>query len=316
MNVPAVLASPKSVRQLLEARNLKPNKSLGQHFLVDRNVLDRIVRAIDPTSSDLILEIGAGLGVLTRELAPNCGAILAIEVDKGLAEILKDVVSPYGNARVLHQDFLKLDLARLPTVDGTEISPERLKVVGNLPYYISAPILVKLFTELRAWERFVLMLQREVALKLRAGPGSKDYGSLSILAQCHSDVSLVIPRISPRCFYPPPDVESAAAAFTPSPLRRKENAPDLSLMAEVVRSAFHYRRKTILNALEMGLNMSREESAKVLALAGIAEDRRPESLAIAEFAQLTEAILETGIKPDSCTSAPPTGRLFKIRPIN
>lgn len=293
MDIPEVLASPRSVRQLLRTNGLKPRKALGQHFLVDGNMLEKMVRAIDPQKADFILEIGAGLGVLSRELAPKCGGFLAVELDEKLADILSEVLAGYPNARVIRSDFLKLNLAEFERNPPSFVEAVRLKVVGNLPYYVSGPIIAKLLLELGSWDRFVFMLQREMALRIIASPGNKDYGPISILSQCYSDVKLVVPRISPRCFYPPPEVESSIVAFIPFATR--DTVPYLKPMVRLVRGVFRCRRKTVLNALGMGLGLSREQAERILVAADIAPNRRPECLEIREFARMAKAAHDEGI---------------------
>ncbi|OGC32972.1 hypothetical protein A2311_05450 [candidate division WOR-1 bacterium RIFOXYB2_FULL_48_7] len=259
-------------RELLATYNRFPRKSLGQHFLIDPLVVQRIIKAAELTPADTVIEIGSGLGVVTAEIAAQAGQLTAIEIDKELVQISQEILSPYPNVSVVQGDILK-------TVIGNLVTGNRpYKVIGNLPYYITSPIIEKILTGEHKPTLAVLMAQKEVAERMAAKPGSKKYGSFSIFTQFYADVELVS-LVSKSSFLPWPEVSSAIIKLTPyqSPRYQVNNE---KLFFDLVHRAFQQRRKTLRNSL------------KEFALTNPPIDlsRRPETLAIEEFVQLANML--------------------------
>lgn len=275
------LASSSQVKKLLAERGLHPRKRLGQSFLIDRNVLNRIVEASGAGPGVRILEIGPGLGVVTRELALRGAKVVAIEVDRHLQPVLAETLAGAGDVSLLFEDFLKVDLPKL-------LGGGRWGVVGNLPYYITTPIIAKLLESKSLISSMLIMVQREVADRIAATPGSADCGSLSVLIQYHCEIERVM-KVSRNVFYPIPDVDSELLKLTV----RETPAVDVSdeaLFFRIVRAAFGKRRKTLLNALSSSpeLGWDKERAGQVLDSAGIDGSRRGETLSLEEFGRLTE----------------------------
>lgn len=279
---------PRTV-DLLRRHGFHTKRRLGQNFLLDPNLLKRIATSAELTTADTVLEIGPGSGNLTRELAERAGNVVAVELDKGLQPILSEALAGYKNVHLVWGDFLKQDLAYLwglvPPLPGGE-----RKIVANVPYYISTPILVKILTSDAPPSLAVILLQQEVAERLTADPGSKAYGSLSVLAQYHAEPELVV-KVPPGAFFPPPEVASAVVR-----LRFRAEPPvvvnDSAFLFRIVRASFGQRRKTILNSLNgsLGPELGREILSEALMRAGIDPRRRGETLSLMEFAALTRAI--------------------------
>jgi 16S rRNA (adenine1518-N6/adenine1519-N6)-dimethyltransferase len=287
------LTSPAQVDALLRRHGLRPRKRWGQNFLIDRNTLRNVLRAAEVEPEDCILEIGPGLGTLTLELAQTARRVLAVEIDPLLVEILRaETVTDMANVEVIHGDALEIDLSRL--LDGAAAvagrAPARWKAVANIPYYITTPLIERLLGVKERLERIVLMVQREVASRLTAAPGSEEYGSLSVFAQYHA-VPEVTARVSRTAFLPPPAVDSAIVRLR---VRQEPAAAvrDERLFFQVVRAAFEQRRKTLLNALTTVPGLAREAAGAALAQAGIAPSRRGETLAVADFARLADAVAD------------------------
>jgi 16S rRNA (adenine1518-N6/adenine1519-N6)-dimethyltransferase len=281
---PVNLFSPKAVSALLQRHEVRTNKSLGQNFLLDKNTLERIATAARLTGHETVLEIGPGLGTLTRLLAERAASVTAVEIDAGFIRVLAETVADLPNVRVEHADFLKLDLARWAR---EHISPLPASVVANVPYYITSPLLIALLETGPLWKTIVVLVQKEVADRLRAAPGTADYGSLSVFAQFHADIEVV--GVVPRgVFYPPPKVESAIVRLTP-----RQTPPvavsDVGRFQQVVRAAFGQRRKTLSNALSGVPGWTREDALAALQAAGIDPQRRGETLAMADFAAIANA---------------------------
>jgi len=265
----------RNTRSILEKYGLQPKKALGQNFLIDRNIRDKIVDAAAITGEDVVLEIGPGVGTLTEELARRASRVIAVELDGGLVRVLRDRLPPERVA-VVEGDVLALDL---PSLLG-EGSP--IKIVANLPYYITSPIIFRLL-EWPRWEMMVIMVQGEVADRLVAGPGTKAYGSLSAAVALHARAEILF-RVSRRVFYPQPQVDSAVVRLLP----RRDLEVDLQGPSLLIRSAFGQRRKTLANALAAAPwnPLSKEETEKVLLAAGIDPLRRGESLRPEDFLRL------------------------------
>ena len=266
--------------------NLRPNKRLGQHFLVDSRPLYAMLQAAELLPEDGGLEIGPGLGVLTRELCSRAGKVVAVEKDRQLIPILEDLTKDFKNICILDADVLKLDMEEL----REEHFGGSFKVVANLPYYITSPIIMKIIENRHLIPLAVLMVQKEVAQRLVASPGSKDYGILTIAVNMYAEVKLVC-NVGKSSFLPPPKVESAVVKIL---LRQKPRVEvDEELFFKVVEAAFGERRKTLKNSLSRRLDIpgiDPEVIAKALEVTGIDPMRRGETLSIEEYAQLLEAL--------------------------
>lgn len=279
------LASPGATHEVIRRFGLRPRRRFGQHFLVSQRALDRILDAADLSPADNVLEVGAGLGTLTVALAERAGSVTAVEVDDTLIPVLRTVVGRRATVRIVHGDILQLDLLALFPQDGSR------KVVSNLPYNIASPLIVRLLELPLGVTRMVLTVQREVAERLAAVPGTKDYGALSVVVQYRADVA-VVGRVPATAFYPPPEVESAIvrmeARAPPAVALRDEQA-----FFAVVRAAFGQRRKTLRNAL-VALAIDPVEAEAACRDAGIDPRRRGETLSLYEFAALSEAVRKRG----------------------
>ena len=278
-----VIADPKVTRHILSAFHLRASKRLGQNFLVDRSVVQGIVDAAELSPEDTVLEIGPGIGTLTQGLAETGARVVAVELDKKLPAVLAETLKGYDNVTIVPGDILKLNI---PEILGLR-EGERFKVVANLPYYITTPIIMTLLEQRLPIERLVTMVQKEVAVRMTARPGSKDYGALSIAVQ-YFTVPRMVMDVPPRSFLPAPEVTSAVIAchVQEVPTMRPQ---DEKLFFRLVRAAFGQRRKTLLNALT-GAGLSKEMSRAGLAAAGIAENMRGEQLSLADFARLSDAV--------------------------
>ena len=278
-----VIADPKVTRHILNAFHLRASKRLGQNFLVDRGVVQGIVDAAELSPADTVLEIGPGIGTLTQGLAETGARVVAVELDKKLPAVLAETLKGYDNVTIVPGDILKLNIMEMLGLRAGE----RFKVVANLPYYITTPIIMTLLEQRLPIERLVTMVQKEVAVRMTARPGSKDYGALSIAVQ-YFTVPRMVMDVSPRSFLPAPEVTSAVIAC------HVQDAPtvqptDEKLFFRLVRAAFMQRRKTLLNALT-GAGLSKEMSRAGLLAAGIAENMRGEQLSLADFARLSDAV--------------------------
>jgi len=275
--------SPKIIREILSERKLAPRKSLGQNFLVDSNILTKIAEAGLVNSGDLVLEVGPGLGALTEILLEQAGMLIAVEYDRGLFSILKERFKDSDNLKLFNQDIMKTDLHEL--VKEYKL---RFKVIANLPYYITTPLIFKLVESGINWEQMVFLVQKEVAQRISASPGTKEYGALTVMLNFYGKVEK-IGNVSRTVFYPEPDVESAIVRITPY------QNPEVRLLyprlAKVVQAAFQQRRKTILNALgAAGFFQSKEELGIFLTVHGIEPNRRGETLSVAEFQSIAEGL--------------------------
>jgi len=269
-------------RELLEY-GLFPKKGLGQHFLVDRNILDKVIRTAQVEKEDVVLEVGPCLGEMTLALARLAKRVIAIEIDPKLVAILKRKVKDYPNVEVVKSDILKVDFHQFLKEEGHPI-----KVVANLPYQISTPLLFRFIDLKEFFSTLTLMLQKEVAQRMAASPGSKSYGPLSIFVQLFSNLSICF-YIKPSAFFPPPKVESAVVhiVFREKPIVKLE---DEKWFRKVVKGCFSYRRKTLVNALKHSeLALSKSIGLKMEEI-GIDPRRRPETLSIQEFARLAQTL--------------------------
>ena len=278
-----VLEKMPSVKKELEAYGLTPRKRWGQHFLVDRNILGKVLRAAEVGPQDVVLEVGPGLGEMTLALAHEAGKVTAVEIDRKMIEVLRQKVSGCPNVEIIQSDILKLDFHRL---FGREKGP--VKVVANLPYQISTPVLFRFIDSRQIFSSLTLMVQREVAERLIASPGSKEYGPLSIVVQVLADV-LICFHVKPSAFFPSPKVDSSVIQIT-----WKEKAliapRDEGWLREVVRGALGYRRKTLMNALKHSSLVLPPDLEGRLAEIRIDPRRRPETLTIDEFIRLASVL--------------------------
>ncbi|WP_068777599.1 16S rRNA (adenine(1518)-N(6)/adenine(1519)-N(6))-dimethyltransferase RsmA [Paenibacillus sp. FJAT-26967] len=283
------VATPGRTKEILKKNHLVLKKSLGQNFLTDGNVLRSIISAAELASDKGALEIGPGIGALTQQLAKEAGRVVAVEIDRRLLPILEETLAPYETAEVIHGDVLKLDLRKIISEKFAGISG--ISVVANLPYYITTPIIMKLLEEKLPLENIVVMIQKEVADRMAAKPGGKEYGSLSIAVQyyCEAQQVAIVPR---TVFVPQPNVDSAVIRLR----LRKEPAvavTDEAFFFEVVQASFAQRRKTIYNnlAARFFTKETKPELEALLLGAGIEPIRRGETLSMEEYARLTEALL-------------------------
>ncbi len=281
------LTSPSQICLLLLRFGLVPDRSKGQHFLGDHNILEKMLQAADLSPDEGAMEIGSGIGTLTRALAERAKQVLTFEVDAKLIPVIQHNLQGFQNVRLIRGDFLRQNL---PELIRDTFGDSPFKVVANIPYSITSPILDRLFGAASGWTRAVLMMQREVAERLIAQPGTPEYSAISVFAQYHSRVEIV-QRVSRTVFYPPPEVDSAMVRFTPlpKPLPHDEEKK----LFRVVRAAFGQRRKTLLNALSGGLGLPRERVESALRETNIDPQRRGETLSLEEFIALSGALLTT-----------------------
>ena len=287
------VTSPSTLREMLRARGLHPRRAQGQHFLVDENILGKIIQAAALKKEDLVVDIGAGPGALSLAMAKHVAAVFAIEQDRGLAAFLREQKDLRGltNMSVIEGDVRRLDLEELwaewqnQRKDGAK---HNVKVVANLPYYLTTPLLYKLLQGHNRPALLILMVQLEVARRMLAEPGSKEYGSLSVLCQYYCQGRLLF-KVSRHVFYPRPEVDSAVILLETLP-QPSVSVPDEALFWAIVRAAFQQRRKTILNALTGVGEAGREEWEQILGQAHIVSARRGETLTLQEFANLAEIL--------------------------
>lgn len=278
------LTSTSQIKNLLAEHGLRPKKRLGQNFLIDRNVLDRLVISSGTGKNTNVLEIGPGLGVVTRELALSGARVVCIEADKNFESILRDTLTDVPDVEIIIQDFLDVDLPVFFDVHGDG----KWIVVGNLPYYITSPILAKLIEAKKYISSVLLMVQREVAARLQADPGSDDYSALTIFVQYHCDIQSVM-KVSKNVFYPIPEVDSELIKLVMRDAP-KVDVSDERLFFRIVRAAFGKRRKTLMNALSSSddLLWEKDRTRSILESACIDGGRRGETLSLQEFAVLTD----------------------------
>ena len=281
------LGNPKNTIEILNKYKFVFQKRYGQNFLIDEHVLGKIIRSAGITEEDFVIEIGPGIGTLTQYLAASAREVAAIEIDDALIPILEDTLSGYDNVTVIHDDVLKVDLTRLAE-EKNEGRP--VKVVANLPYYITTPIIMGLFENHVPLDSITIMVQKEVADRMKTGPGSKDYGALSLAVQYYARPELVA-NVPPNCFMPRPRVGSAVIRLT-----RHEKPPvevqDEKLMFGIIRASFNQRRKTLGNGLGNApeLHLPKEKTAAVLEEMGLSPSVRGEALDLAGFAELSNRL--------------------------
>lgn len=283
----AELGNPKNTIAVLQKYNFHFAKKFGQNFLIDTHVLDKIVRAAEITKDDYVLEIGPGIGTLTQYLCESAKKVFAVEIDDNLIPILQDTLSAYDNVTVIHNDVLQVDINELVE---KECEGKPIKIVANLPYYITTPILMGLFEKHVPMESVTVMVQKEVAERMQAGPGGKDYGALSLAVQFYAD-PYIVANVPPNCFMPRPNVGSAVIRLTlheEQPVKVK----DEGLMFDIIRASFNQRRKTLVNGLHNagGFGYDKEGLTEKIVSIGLSENVRGETLTLAQFAALADAI--------------------------
>lgn len=285
---------PMDTKLVLKKYNIRPAKSLGQNFLADANIIKRIVEAAEVESGDLVIEIGPGLGSMTAELAARAGRVAAVEIDRHLLAPLKENLKEFPNVFILNKDIMKVDIAAdiFRTPELADFKPESIKVVANLPYYITTPVIMKLLEQELPVACMVFMVQTEVADRMVAQPGGKEYGALSVAVQFYSKPRIMF-KVPPHCFIPQPGVESSVIRldiFKTPPV----DVLDRALFFKTVKAAFGQRRKTLVNALSNSgyFNKSKAEITEILNNNGIEEKRRGETLSIMQFSELANSFFK------------------------
>ncbi len=283
----ADLGIPRNTIEILQKYKFTTQKKYGQNFLIDTNVLDKIIRAADVTAEDCVLEIGPGIGTMTQYLAERARKVTAVEIDRNLIPILEETLAAYENVTLIHQDILKMDVKRYVEEWG-EGRP--VKVVANLPYYITTPIIMGLFEEHVPLKSITVMVQKEVATRMHAGPGTKDYGALSLAVQYYSKPEIVA-NVPPNCFLPRPQVGSAVVRLTGYEIPPVQ-AADEKKMFGLIRAAFNQRRKTLANSLgnAAGLSIGKEDVERALEQMGVGTAIRGEALTLEQYARLSDLL--------------------------
>ena len=285
----ANLGNPKNTIEIIQKYEFMFQKKFGQNFLIDTHVLEKIISAAGITKNDCVLEIGPGIGTMTQYLAENAGPVVAVEIDRNLIPILKETLADYDNVTVINEDILRVDIKALAEEYN---GGKPIKVVANLPYYITTPIIMGLFESGVPIDNITVMVQKEVADRMKEGPGSKDYGALSLAVQYYAEPEIVA-NVPPNCFIPRPNVGSAVIRLT----RHKEmpvEVKDPALMFKIIRASFNQRRKTLQNGLGNApeLPYTKEQIAAAIAEMGLTPTIRGEALSLAQFAQLSDILGE------------------------
>ena len=285
----ANLGNPKNTIEIIQKYEFMFQKKFGQNFLIDTHVLEKIISAAGITKDDCVLEIGPGIGTMTQYLAENAGHVVAVEIDRNLIPILKETLADYDNVTVINEDILRVDIKALAEEYN---GGKPIKVVANLPYYITTPIIMGLFESGVPIDNITVMVQKEVADRMKEGPGSKDYGALSLAVQYNAEPEIVA-NVPPNCFIPRPNVGSAVIRLT----RHKEmpvEVKDPALMFKIIRASFNQRRKTLQNGLGNApeLPYTKEQIAAAIAEMGLTPTIRGEALSLAQFAQLSDILGE------------------------
>ena len=288
MNSPS-LGNPQNTIEVLQKYHFNFQKKFGQNFLIDTHVLEKIISAANITKADMVLEIGPGIGTMTQYLAEAAGKVIAVEIDRNLIPILGETLGSYENVTVINEDVMKLDIAELAE---RENGGRPIKVVANLPYYITTPIIMGLFEKHVPLESITVMVQKEVAERMQTGPGNKDYGALSLAVQYYAE-PYIVANVPPNCFMPRPKVGSAVIRLT-----CHEKPPvevrDEKLMFDIIRASFNQRRKTLVNGLHNSpvLDFSKEEILQAVESLGKGAGVRGEALSLEDFAALSNALSE------------------------
>lgn len=284
----ATLGNPANTIEILQKYGFNFQKRFGQNFLIDTHVLEKIIRASNITKEDLVLEIGPGIGTMTQYLCENAREVVAVEIDKNLIPILEnDTLAMYDNVTVINEDVLKVDLKAI-ALEKNQGKP--IKVVANLPYYITTPIIMGLFEKEVPIESITVMVQKEVADRMQSGPGSKDYGALSLAVQYYTE-PYVVANVPPNCFMPRPNVGSAVIRLTKHAVPRVQ-VEDKALLFKIIRASFNQRRKTLLNGINNAQDLSIPKEVIVSSIEELGKPAsvRGEALTLEEFAELTNHI--------------------------
>ena len=283
----ANLGIPQNTIAVLQKYNFNFQKKFGQNFLIDTNVLNKIISSAEITREDCVLEIGPGIGTMTQYLAESAGEVVAVEIDKALIPILQDTLSSYDNVTVINEDILKLDINRIVQEKN---GGQPIKVVANLPYYITTPIIMGLFESHVPLKSITIMVQKEVADRMQVGPGTKDYGALSLAVQYYAKPEIVA-NVPPNCFIPRPNVGSAVIRLT-SHEKPPVNVEDEQKLFAIIRASFNQRRKTLVNGLgnAQNLSFSKEHVAEVLSEMGLSATVRGEALTLEQYALLSNRL--------------------------
>lgn len=285
----ATLGNPKNTIAVLQKYQFNFQKKFGQNFLIDTGILEEIIEAANITKDDFVLEIGPGIGTMTQYLCEAARAVVAVEIDTNLIPILKDTLCEYNNVEVLNEDILKVDIAKLAAEKN---GGKPIKVVANLPYYITTPIIMGLFESHVPIDSITIMVQKEVADRMKEGPGSKEYGALSLAVQYYAKPEIVV-QVPPSCFMPQPKVGSAVIRLT-----RHEQPPvtvkSEKLLFQVIRASFNQRRKTLANGLANfgAFGLPKEQLQQCIEELGVPGNIRGEALSLEQFAQLSNIIFE------------------------
>ncbi|MDE7074292.1 MAG: 16S rRNA (adenine(1518)-N(6)/adenine(1519)-N(6))-dimethyltransferase RsmA [Odoribacter sp.] len=282
----ATLGNPTNTIAVLQKYQFTFQKKYGQNFLIDTHILEKIIRESGITESDLVLEIGPGIGTMTQYLAENAREVVAVEIDKNLIPILNDTLSAYDNVTVLNEDILKVDISRIAQ-ERNQGKP--IKVVANLPYYITTPIIMGLFESHVPLDSITIMVQKEVADRMQVGPGTKDYGALSLAVQYYARPEIVA-NVPPGCFMPKPKVGSAVIK-----LSRYDNPPvsvkNEAFLFALIRASFNQRRKTLVNGLANGdLSITKDQILEALDKMNLSPSIRGEALTLEQFAKLSNIL--------------------------
>lgn len=283
----ATLGNPQNTIEILQKYHFNFQKKFGQNFLIDPHVLERIMEAAGVTKEDFVLEIGPGIGTMTQYLCENAREVAAVEIDSNLIPILQDTLKDYDNVTVIHQDILKVDINALAAEKNNS---QPIKVVANLPYYITTPIIMGLFESHVPIDSITIMVQKEVADRMQQGPGSKEYGALSLAVQYYAKPEIVV-NVPPNCFMPRPSVGSAVIRLT-----RHRQPPvtvqDEKLMFRLIRASFNQRRKTLANGLNNApdIPLSKEQIQESILELGVPVNIRGEALSLEQFARLSDIV--------------------------
>lgn len=283
----ATLGNPKNTIAVLQKYQFNFQKKFGQNFLIDTGILEEIIEAAQITKDDFVLEIGPGIGTMTQYLCEAARAVVAVEIDTNLIPILKDTLAEYNNVDVLNEDILKVNISKLAEEKN---NGKPIKVVANLPYYITTPIIMGLFESHVPIDSITIMVQKEVADRMQVGPGTKDYGALSLAVQYYAK-PYIVANVPPNCFMPRPKVGSAVIRLT-----RHAETPvqvdDEKLLFQIIRASFNQRRKTLANGLKNyeGLSFEKETIEAAIAECGLSPSVRGEALSLEEFAKLANVL--------------------------
>jgi len=289
--------NPYSARQFLRAGDFRPSKKLGQNFLIDENVARKLIRLLEPREDEVFLEIGAGTGALTLPLARKGVRVFAVEVDRRLAAMLRAGLKEFPNVEVVEKDVLRLDVTKLAARACGPVGarPDKIQVLGNLPYSITTQILLFLIRNRMHFGRALLTVQKEYAERLLAAVGTRQYGSISVLARFHAEIESLM-NVSPRCFFPVPDVSSSVLrmTFREGPAVRVK---DEAVFENVVRASFSHRRKMVLNSIAERYDLEKNSASSLLRRARVDGTKRAEQLELQELARIADVFYDEKLKP-------------------